>query len=70
MANEPPERIQNWQHSQLSIARHYGGIKYNGHEYVIAPNEPGQPLVRRDVIKREAKARKALGAVAREGEHG
>lgn len=25
-----PERIYNWSDSQLSIARHYGGISYNG----------------------------------------
>lgn len=68
MATEPPERIHNWQHTQLSIARHYGGIKYNGRSYTIAANEPGQPLVRWDVIKREARSKKDLGALAREGE--
>ena len=26
-----PERIYHWQDSQLSIARHYGGCRYNGH---------------------------------------
>ena len=24
-----------WANSQLSIARHFGGIKFNGHDYVI-----------------------------------
>ena len=52
-----PERIYNWLDSQLSIARFYGGIQYNGTRYVIAPNEEGQPLVRWDVLKSEAKAR-------------
>jgi hypothetical protein len=55
----PPERIHNWQNSQLSIARHYGGCSYNGSSYLIAYNEEGQPLVRDDVIKREAKAARA-----------
>jgi hypothetical protein len=54
-----PERIHHWLNTQLSIARHYGGIRYNGEEYVIAYNEEGQPLVRMDVIKREQKAKKA-----------
>jgi hypothetical protein len=56
-----PERIYNWQHNQMSIARHYGGLTYQGHTYTIAPHEQGQPLVRADVIKREAKeARKVV----------
>jgi len=31
------ERIpyQEWANSQLSIARHYGGVKINGIEYVL-----------------------------------
>jgi hypothetical protein len=39
----------------MSIARFYGGIQYNGHKYLIAENEEGQPLVREDVLKRERK---------------
>ena len=53
-----PERIYGWLNTQLSIARHYGGCKYNGHDYCIAPNEAGQPLVRVDVLKRERKQAK------------
>ncbi len=49
MQERTPERIYGWMDSQLSIARFYGGIKYNGAEYVIAPDEDGQPLVRMDV---------------------
>ena len=56
---QAPERIHNWLHSQLSIARFCGGINFRGASYVIAFNEPGQPLVRKDVLAREAKARKA-----------
>lgn len=55
----PPERIYGWLDTQMSIARHYGGLTYQGHGYTIAPNEDRQPLVRDDVIKREARERKA-----------
>lgn len=55
-----PERIFNWLQTQLSIARFYGGIDYNGAKYVIAYHEEGQPLVRMDVIKREAKEKKMV----------
>ena len=51
---DPPERIFGWLDSQLSIARHYGAIDYQGHRYVISYHEKGAPLVRDDVIKREA----------------
>lgn len=54
-----PDRIHNWLNSQLSIARFYGGITFQGVSYLIAFNEPGQPLVRQDVLTREAKERKA-----------
>lgn len=56
--SEAPERLYHWQNTQLSIARYYGGCTYNGHRYTIAVNEEGQPLVRDDVLKREAKAKK------------
>lgn len=59
MNNYAPERIYNWLDSQLSIARHYGGCKYNGADYVIAYREKGQPLVRGDVLKRERKAKRS-----------
>ena len=55
----PPERIYYWLDSQLSIARFYGGISYQGNQYLIAYNEKDMPLVRKDVLKREDKARKA-----------
>ena len=51
-----PERIYNWLHTQLSIARLYGGCNYNGASYDIAWNEEGQPLVRTDVLAKEQKA--------------
>ena len=61
----PPERIHGWKYSQLSIARFYGGITYQGHTYTIAVAEKGAPLVRDDVLVREAKARKAADKAAK-----
>lgn len=49
------KRVYNWQHSQLSIARHYGGIRLNGIEYVIRYDLEGQPL---EEVRPKAKARK------------
>lgn len=62
----PPERINNWQHSQLSIARHYGGITYQDHSYQIAYDEPGQPLVRADVLRRETSERQTRAKAAKQ----
>ena len=59
MKPSPPDRIHNWQHSQLSIARYYGGCSYLGARYAIAYNEEGSPLVRIDVIEAKAKSEKA-----------
>lgn len=56
--NETPERIYHWMDSQLSIARLYGRCKFNGAAYSIACDEPGQPLVRDDVLLRERMASK------------
>lgn len=54
---QPPERIYGWLDTQLSLARLYGAINYQGHRYVLdmsAPNLESIPLVRADVVKREA----------------
>lgn len=56
---ESPERIYGWLDTQMSIARHYGGLTYQGQSYRIAAHEDGQPLVRWDVIKREEAEAKA-----------
>ena len=53
------ERIYGWLNGHLSIARFYGGITVNGNFYTIAYNEPDSPLVRFDVLKREAKDKRA-----------
>jgi hypothetical protein len=64
----PPERIYNWINTQLSIARFYGAINFQGMRYEIAPNEKGQPLVRFDVLLREAKASKAAAKAQAQAE--
>ena len=53
--NDAPERIYGWLDSQLSIARHYGGITYNGHKYLIDYSDPQEPLVRQDLKKGKSK---------------
>jgi hypothetical protein len=60
MNQEPPERIYGWRDSQLSVARHYGGMTYQGQHYQIDYHTKGEPLVRSDVLAREAKAREEL----------
>jgi hypothetical protein len=61
-----PEKIYGWRDSQLSIARHYGGIKYMGSSYLIDFADPLHPLVRQDVLEAEKKAAK----VAKEAKAG
>lgn len=57
---EAPERIYGWLNTQMSLARYWGGLTYMGHSYYVAPNEKDAPLVRADVLKREAiEAKKA-----------
>lgn len=58
-----PDRIHGWLDTQLSIARHYGGCRFNGSDYVVAYGEEGQPLVRVDVLKREKAAAKKAAKV-------
>jgi hypothetical protein len=50
-----PEKIYGWMDSQLSLARFSGGCTFNGKSYVIDFDDPGKPLVRDDVFKREKK---------------
>ena len=57
--SEAPERIYGWLDTHMSIARFYGGLTYMGHSYRIASTEGNMPLVRADVLEREAKEVKA-----------
>ena len=45
-----PDKIYGWLDTQLSIARFYGGITFQGHSYVIDMADPQQPLVRQDLL--------------------
>lgn len=51
-----PFIIMGVSHTQFSIARHYGGVKYMGRHYFYVP--PTDELVRDDVMKWLAKHRK------------
>ncbi len=59
---EAPEKIYNWRDTQLSVARHYGGMKFRGASYLIDYADPEHPLVRQDVLEAEKKAAKAAKA--------
>ena len=48
-----PYGIVDVSRSQFSIARHYGGIKYNGDEYVYFPET--DELIRDDVLRWQKK---------------
>lgn len=56
--SQPPKKIYGWMHTQLSVARHYGGCTYQGHSYKVDFNDLDQPLVRQDVMEEEKKAKK------------
>jgi hypothetical protein len=60
-----PERIYGWLDTQMSVARHYGGLTYQGHSYVIDMADKDKPLVRVDVLAREAKLAKAKAKAAK-----
>lgn len=53
----PPERIHGWP-ACSATARHFGRMTVQNHHYTIAYDEPGQPLVRDDVLAAEAKTAK------------
>lgn len=67
-ATDAPERIYHWLETQVSIARHYGGMHVNGHNYCIAYDEPGQPLVREDVLRRETREQRCAKAEQRKAD--
>jgi hypothetical protein len=56
--NKPPEKIYNWLNTQMSIARFYGGLTYQGHSYKIDLTDKDKPLVRADVFNAELKESK------------
>ena len=59
-----PERICHVSHTQLSLARHYGSINYNGKLYWYVPET--DELIRDDVRKREATEAKRIARAEKE----
>ena len=55
-----PYGMTNVSMTQLSIARHYGGIKYNGESYTYLPKT--DELIRDDVLKWQRKQKRAAKA--------
>lgn len=53
---KPPERFYHISTTQLSIARHYGGCRFNGVEYIYDPTT--DTLIRGDVLQREQRAKR------------
>ena len=51
-----PYVISHASQTQFSIARHYGGCKFNGHEYTYVPTT--DELIRLDFFKLVTKERK------------
>jgi hypothetical protein len=60
----PPERFCQVSATQLSIARYYGAAKVNGHSYTYDPK--ADMLIRDDVLRHEAKLRKAAEKAERQ----
>lgn len=56
LSRATPFMITGVSNSQFSIARHYGGLTFNGSEYVYVP--PTDELIRADVVKWLTKRRK------------
>lgn len=56
LQRKTPFAIQGVMNTQLSIARFYGGIRYNGDGYTYMPD--GDELIRDDVLKFVTKLRK------------
>jgi outer membrane protein W len=61
-----PEEIHNVSHTQLSVARHFGGCRYAGATYHYDANH--DVLVRMDVWLARIKEESAAGKAAREDE--
>lgn len=49
LSRDAPYLVTGVSRSQFSLARHYGGIRYNGQHYTYIP--PTDELIRADVLK-------------------
>lgn len=63
LSRAAPFIIQGVKHTQLSVARHYGGCTFHGHGYTYFSTT--DELIRVDVAKWLAKYRKAVAQSAR-----
>jgi hypothetical protein len=54
---DSPYGVTNVSHTQLSIARYYGTINFNGFKYIYYPDT--DELIREDVMRWKAKQLKA-----------
>lgn len=63
---QAPEEIHNVSNSQLSVARHFGGCKFQGAAYHYDASR--DVLVRRDVWLARIKEESAAGKAARDAE--
>lgn len=61
-----PQEIHNVSHTQLSVARHFGGCKFQGATYHYEASR--DVLVRMDVWLARIKEESAAGKAAREDE--
>ena len=61
-----PEEIHNISHSQLSVARHFGGCKYMGASYHYDASR--DVLIRMDVWQKRMHENSAAGKAARDAE--
>ena len=61
----PPERIYGWLDTQLSIARHYGGIQVQGVRFIVDYEADGNPLVRHDIFAKEQREKLEANRLAR-----
>ena len=59
-----PAIIRGVSHTQLSIARHYGVIRLNSHDYTYFP--AGDELIRDDVLQLVTRWRKEAAKQAKE----
>jgi len=59
-----PDKILNVSQTQFSIARHYGGITFNGVEYIYNPVEDS--LTRADLLRKPKVKRKPKPKVKNE----
>jgi hypothetical protein len=64
LSRDTPFGITNVSHTQLSIARHYGGIGFNGQKYTYLPLT--DELIRDDVLRWMTRRMKKAQAAAKQ----